>query len=316
VECSRPSLAARGASHVETADGRKMRTRNHHIFRVLLGFVAPALFLAPTRAHAQAAPGPLARPSSQSHAEEAPSVRQEARPKPPEVPPRTTLAGTWKFNQDQSDDARQKVRAADGADVGGYPGGGNPGGGYPGGGYPGGGYPGGGYPRGPWGGGSPYPRGGGPNRGPQYGDRNMEENPKIQALMHPGGSLVIELKSPEIDVIDDQSRKLLLYTDGRQLPKATDDRREEVAAHWEGSRLVSDEKSPLGGKMSRVFELSPDGRQLDETLRIDSGRSGRPLTIRYVYDAATNSAIRSNEDSDPGRPQLKRHADEAGTPSH
>ncbi len=134
--------------------------------------------------------------------------------------------------------------------------------------------------------------------------------------MHPGGSLVIDLKNPEIDVTDDQFRKLLLYTDGRQLPKATDDRREEVAAHWEGSRLVSDEKSPLGGKMSRVFELSPDGRQLDETLRIDSGRSGRPLTIRYVYDAATNSEIRNNEDSDPGRPQLKRHADDAGNPSH
>ena len=133
--------------------------------------------------------------------------------------------------------------------------------------------------------------------------------------MRPGESLVVELKNPEIDISDDQSRKLLLYTDGRQLPKNTDDRREEVAAHWDRSRLVSDEKSPLGGKMSRMFELSQDGRQLDETLRIDYGRSSSPLTIRYVYDAATSSDIRNNEDSDPNRPQMKRHSDDAGKPS-
>lgn len=133
--------------------------------------------------------------------------------------------------------------------------------------------------------------------------------------MHPGESLVVELKNPEIDITDDQSRKLLLYTDGRPLPKATDDRREEVAAHWDRSRLVSDEKSPLGGKMTRMFELSQDGRQLYETLRIDYSRSNSPLTIRYVYDAAANSDIRNDEDSDPNRPQLKRHTDDAGKTS-
>ena len=89
---------------------------------------------------------------------------------------------------------------------------------------------------------------------------------------------MVDLKNPEIDVTDDQSRKLILYTDGRQLPKSSNESHQEVAAHWEGGMLVSDEKGPLGGKMSRTFELSRDGRQLFETLHIDNGRSGTPIT--------------------------------------
>jgi hypothetical protein len=36
--------------------------------------------------------------------------------------------------------------------------------------------------------------------------------------------------------------------------------------------------------MSRTFELSPDGRQLYETLRMDGGRSNRSIDARFVYD--------------------------------
>src|SRR5205823_3531029 len=40
-----------------------------------------------------------------------------------------------------------------------------------------------------------------------------------------------------------------------------------------------------GGKMSRTFELSPDGRQLCENLRIESsGGKHRSLDVHYVYD--------------------------------
>ena len=160
----------------------------------------------------------------------------------------------------------------------------------------GGGYPGGGYP-------------GGRPGGPGYGGQDIENNPKIQPLLRPAGLLNVDLKDQEIDVTEDQYRKLLLYTDGRLVPKQTDNNREEIAAHWDGNHLVSDEKSPLGGKMSRVYELSEDGRQLYETLHIDNGRSGTPITIKYVYDIPTSDAdahIQNPEDSDPGRPTLKR----------
>ena len=103
-------------------------------------------------------------------------------------------------------------------------------------------------------------------------------------------------------------------TDGRQLPKSSNENHQEVAAHWEGGMLVSDEKGPLGGKMNRTFELSRDGRQLYETLHIDNGRS--PITIRYVYDAPTSLQMQKNrEDSDPNRPVLKRHPDDSGSSS-
>jgi len=181
---------------------------------------------------------------------------------------------------------------------GGYPGGGYPGGGYPGGGYPGG-YPGGGHRGG-------YPQAGGPYG--QNTSQNLEDNPKIQTLIHPSRLLTIELKSPEIDVTDEDLHKLSLFTDGRKLQKSKDNNNQEVAAHWDGSRLESDEKSPLGGKMNRTFELSQDGRRLFETLHIDNGRSNTPISIRYVYDIAGSDA-QSGQDSDPNGPVLKRNPD-------
>lgn len=287
---------------------------------VLFGLLCGAFLLVPHRLRAQAAPGPLPPPSgSQSQSEPQPLARRAApRPQAPAPPPRTTLAGLWKWNKDQSDDARQKVRAAEGypdindPDPGGYPGGGYPGGGYPGGGYPGGGYPGGGYPGGGYPGGG-YPRRGG---GPGYGGRDIENDPKLQPLLRAPGLLDVELKDQEIDVTEDQYHKLALYTDGRQLPKKIDDNRPEIAAHWDGNHLVSDEKSPLGGKMSRVYELSGDGRQLYETLHIDNGRSGTPITIKYVYDIPRSDAdahIQNPEDSDPDRPTLKRRQEDDGS---
>ena len=158
--------------------------------------------MGPKYLNAHAAPGSLAQSKEQSPTQSA-----------AKHPPRTTLAGSWKVNRDQSDDPQQRVRAAESSNsgvTGGYPGGNYPGGGYPGGpggGYPGGGYPGGGYP----GGGNPgggrrggYPSGGGgPYGGQQNTGHDIEANPKMQPLIHPSGLLSIELKSPEIDVTDD-----------------------------------------------------------------------------------------------------------------
>jgi hypothetical protein len=131
----------------------------------------------------------------------------------------------------------------------------------------------------------------------------------MQALIQPPAGLNIELKSSEVDVTEDQFRQLTFYMDGRPLPKATNDNRLEIAARWNGNRLVSDEKSPLGGKMSRTFELSPDGLKLYENLQIDSGRARTPIDIRYVYDAVNPGTQSDRESSDPDRPILKKNTD-------
>src|SRR5580698_9953248 len=98
--------------------------------------------LGPENLKAQAPPGPLA-PPPQYQAPAPSQPRPAAKSPQPQMPPRTTLAGPWRLNRDQSDDPRQKIRAAqrstsdNGGSGSGYPGGGYPGG-YPGGGYPGG----------------------------------------------------------------------------------------------------------------------------------------------------------------------------------
>ena len=136
----------------------------------------------------------------------------------------------------------------------------------------------------------------------------------MQPLIRPSESLNIELKDPEVDVTDDQFHKLILYTDGRKLQKSTDNSHQEVAAHWNGSQLVSDEKSPLGGKMGRAFELSQDGRKLSETLHIDDSRSKTPIVIRNVYDV-TGSEMQTSQESDPNRPVLKRRSGDSSNSS-
>ena len=258
-----------------------MKTRSTAV-AAFCGFLAATLIVVPGRLTAQVAPGPISPAPSQ-----VPPSRPAARPKQQEVQPRTSLEGTWKLNRDESDDPRSKAQDSSGSNGGGYPGGGYPGGGgrYPGGGYPGGGYPGGG--------------GGGP-----YGGQNVENDEKIQQLIRPASSLSFSLKNAEIDVTDDQYRKLVFYTDGRQLQKSKDDRYQEIAAHWNGSQLVSDEKGPRGGMMSRTFELSQDGRQVYETMHIDRGKSRGALVVRYVYDVVDSQNERSSHDSDPAQPVL------------
>jgi hypothetical protein len=246
------------------------------------------------------------------------SAQTPAAPEKAQIPSRTTLAGSWKFNRNESDDSMQEVRSVESQrsiEAGGYSGGsGYPGGasgGYPGGaggGYPGGaggGYPGGasGYP-----GGTGHTVGGNPsaNNGypgstssagmPRSTGYDIEDNPKMQPLIHPPQSLTVELKDSEIDLTGDLVYELKLFTDKHQLPKkSADDNRDQAAAHWSGSQLVSDEKSPLGGKMSRTFELSQDGRKLLETVHVDN-RHSPALILHYVYDAYPTDA-----QNDPGK---------------
>ena len=145
-------------------------------------------------------------------------------------------------------------------------------------------------------------------------ERDTETDEALEELIRPPNSLTFSLKSPEIDLTDDHYRKLVFFTDGRQLQKPKDDSYQEIAAHWDGKQLVTDEKTPRGAKMSRVFELSPDGRQFFETVHVDRGKSKGQLVIRYVYDVASSSS-QADHESDPDQPVLKRHPETSDTTS-
>ena len=119
------------------------------------------------------------------------------------------------------------------------------------------------------------------------GGEDDDDYERLQDLVHPDYSQTIVLQDAEVDVTNDRDHKLVVYTDGRKIQKSKDDSRQQISAHWNGSQLVTEERGPQGKKMSRTFELSLDGRQFYETWRIESGRSGSTVVIRYVYDAAT-----------------------------
>jgi hypothetical protein len=235
------------------------------------GFLAIVSLASPNLLRGQAAPGPLppAEPLPPAHAPAAPREQKTLSPQE-----RRNLSGSWKLNRDESDDPQKKIQESRGANGGG--GGGGPyGGGRRGGvSFPGGGvgFPGGGGGHGPYGG-----HGG--------SGQSNEDRQRMQELLRPADSLTItQKKDAEIDLTDDSSRKRVFYTDGRKLEKSNDVSVQEVAAHWDEYRLVSEEESSHGGKITRTLELAPDGQQLYETLRMDRSQSNSFVDIRYVYD--------------------------------
>jgi len=214
---------------------------------------------------AQAPPGPMTPPPPQPGSVAA----APPPPKKPELPPRKNILGAWRFNKDESDDPRQKVHQT--AD----PDGGNRGGGGYGGprvGFPGGG-----------------PMCGTGNRGPYPGHRTQEDDSaRLGDLVNPVREVQIIRRNesdPEVELIDDRERRHIFYTDGRKIEKQKDPSLEEISARWDGNRLITDEKGPHNSKISRTFEVSSDGKQLLESIRVSDSKGNHPYTVNYVYDA-------------------------------
>jgi hypothetical protein len=244
-----------------------MKSRVSSIFPAL-GILCLGAAANPCSIRAQAPAGPL--PAAQPQASPA-SAASPQNPQPrPET--RTSIFGQWKLSLDESDDPRKKMqdastsrgsgsRGGSGVSIAGFPIGGH---------------------------------------GGSRGGESDEERLRTQSAIAPANALTLgqkDPKNPEVDLTEDQNRNVIMYTDGRKIqkPDSKDDSPQEIAAHWDGPRLVTDEKSPHGGKMSRTFELSSDGTQLFETIRLTMGRSNTPLDIRYVYDAVPASAAMGNQ---------------------
>jgi hypothetical protein len=226
-------------------------------FSKLLSLTAFAglILIVPGAVRAQAPPGPLPAGPPQPVPASAAKPQEQV-----PAPPRTTILGSWKFNPDESDDPSKRRQDSKGSNGGGHGGGhGRLGGGWPGGGS-------GGY---------------GGRRG---GEASDEERQKMRELFTPARAITLSMTGAEVDLVNDRNRKQAFMTDGRKLQKSKDENYQEIAAKFDGNRLVTDEKNPRGGKMSRTFELSSDGLQLYETLHMTTGRNNSPLVIRFVYD--------------------------------
>jgi hypothetical protein len=269
-----------------------MKTTSTRIL-IAAGILTAAFLGGSASLFAQAAPGPL-HPTPQASDDS--TARSTAPAKQYPVEKKENLIGTWIINADQSDNAHEKIAQARGR----LPGGGggsnpNPGAGNPpnsGGPYPGNG-PGGNGPYGRPGSGQPYPGNGpgnGPSgsspsgrRGPYSSSPTLEDRQQMQDLIEPATSLALTQKDAEVDVTDDQGRKRVYFTDGRKPQKSKDENYQEASARWDGARLITDEKGLHGGSITRTFDLTSDGQQLEEIVRLDSTHRGS-VTVRYVFD--------------------------------
>ena len=269
---------------------------------MLAAFAAAALGLNVTHARAQQTAGPLpaATPSDQPPPPPRANVPKEIGGKP-------NLSGTWALNKDESDDPREAMREAGGDRGGPGGGGGGPRIGMGGG---GGGMGGGGG----WGG-----RGGG-NGGGGYGGHRGGQQSGRENPLDDLSTLTIEQTASSASVTSESGRTLAQYVapaasqststanrgsagaqGGGGSPSSTpstssassndpygqaDGASTTPAAQWKGSQLVAVTPGRRQGKTTRTYELSPDGKQLYVTTRIENPRFKSPVTFRLVYDPA------------------------------
>jgi hypothetical protein len=165
------------------------------------------------------------------------------------------LAGTWKLNKDQSDDPREKMRQAMGGSGG----------------------PGGGSGMG----GGARPGGGGRERGQGGG------------MMDEFSQLTIDETDASTKVMGASGRVLALSAEsdqgGAKESSAQGDADTPPAGKWQGSQFVVVTQRMGRGTTTRTYELSPDGKQLFMTTKMESERFSQPVTYRLVYDAGKSS---------------------------
>jgi hypothetical protein len=168
------------------------------------------------------------------------------------------LAGQWQLNKDQSDDPREKMQAARGDSGGGGRG-----------------------------------EGGGRNGGGrgQGGGGMMDEMSVLQ----------IEQTDSNVKVTG-KSGRVLAQIPAAAAPSGDNagggesegggrgaGRRATTSAQWQNGQLVTVTQNPRG-KSTRTYSLSPDGKQLYVTTKMENERLSQPVTYRQVYDPATTKA--------------------------
>jgi hypothetical protein len=186
------------------------------------------------------------------------------------------IAGRWRFNVNQSDDARKKMedaRAEHGGEGGGRWGGGGGGGGFGGHGGGGGG--------GRWGGGG---HGGGGGRwGGGDGDSSSTntQRPGMQSLFEPASEITISDSQSEITILEKDGVIRVLHPDGDK--HKTDNGMGEVKTHRDKGKLIVETTNARGGKMTETIALSNNHKQLTNDIHLQ-GRFGN-VDIRRVYDS-------------------------------
>lgn len=171
-----------------------------------------------------------------------------------------SLAGTWTLNEKESDDPRAKMREAMNANGG----------------------------QADSGAANPGRMGGRRGRGPGAGGGGM---------MRQFSQLTITQTDKGVNV-NGATGALIATTEPQSNDQAAQDngggmmRMPPAEAKWQGNQLVAT-RDMFGGTITRTFELSPDGKQLYMTTRMENERFSKPVTYRLVYDAAKSDTSKS-----------------------
>ena len=166
------------------------------------------------------------------------------------------LAGHWQLNKDQSDDVRQKMQAARGDSSGGQGEGGN---------------------------------GAGRGQGGHEGAGRAQRAGMMDELQ----ALTIEQTGSNVKITGKSGRVLAQYpssdssSEKNAAPEGEGQR--TTTSQWQNGQLVAVTQSPRG-KSTRTYSLSPDGKQLYVTTKMENERLKEPVTYRFVYDAAGGGA--------------------------
>jgi hypothetical protein len=166
---------------------------------------------------------------------------------------RPKLAGHWQLNRDQSDDVRQKMQAARGGSGGGQGSGGGYGGG----------------------------------RG-----RNGEGRGQGAGMMDDLQTLAIEQTGSNVKVTGKSGRVLAQYPSDASAEKNASGEREgqrTTTSQWQNGQLTVVTQSPHG-RTTRTYSMSPDGKELYVTTKMENERFKEPVMYRLVYDPASGAS--------------------------
>src|SRR5882762_9179926 len=114
------------------------------------------------------------------------------------------------------------------------------------------------------------------------GSGSDEQHARMRDLIQAPDQVSVAQKGPEIDVTDTENHMRALFTDGRKLEKPKKDGAQiQIKARWDQETLVTEEKGPQGEKISHRYEIANQGKQLTDTLTLESKRLNTPIIIRY-----------------------------------
>ena len=131
--------------------------------------------------------------------------------------------------------------------------------------------------------------GGGRGQGGHNGEGRAQRGGMTDELQ----TLAIEQTGSNVKVTGKSGRVLAQYPSSDSTAEKNagpeGESQRTTTAQWQNGQLTSVTQSPRG-KSTRTYSLSPDGKQLYVTTKMENERFKEPLTYRLVYDPVGGSS--------------------------